>query len=153
MTQNGAIAPDFTRKSSAGETLQLTALTDSGKAVVLFFYPKDETPTCTKEACLFRDHYEEFTRLGAIVIGISTDSDESHQAFAENHQLPFHLISDPGDELRKKYDVKKNLLLFPGRTTFVIDSERYVVQRIDSATSAARHVRGALNTIRGLKEE
>ena len=120
--------------------------------MVLFFYPKDETPVCTREACLFRDHYGEFERLGAVVIGISTDSDASHRAFAEHHDLPYHLVSDPEDALRAAYGVKKNLLLLPGRTTFVIDDEGRVARRIDSATSATRHVQGALKAVRALDE-
>jgi peroxiredoxin Q/BCP len=150
MPQAGALAPDFRRPDAAGQLLSLKELTDAGKRVVLFFYPKDETVVCTKEACLFRDHYQEFERLNAVVIGISTDSDASHLAFAKNHGLPYHLISDPQDELRRAYDVKKNLLLIPGRTTFVIDHERCIVRRIDSATSAQRHVRGALKAVREL---
>jgi thioredoxin-dependent peroxiredoxin len=97
----GARAPDFTLPSQSGEVVRLGDFL--GKPVVLFFYPKDNTLGCTKEVCAFRVDFEEFGKLDAAVIGISSDSVESHRAFAEKHDLPFSLLSDEGAEVRKLY--------------------------------------------------
>jgi peroxiredoxin Q/BCP len=98
----GQPSPDFSVKSSAGEALSLGGL--KGKYVVVYFYPKDETPGCTKEACGFRDAFKDISQK-AVLIGVSADDDESHKKFIEHWQLPFHLVSDPGGELGKKFGV------------------------------------------------
>ena len=102
------------------------------KTVVLFFYPKNGTAVCTKEACSFRDAYEDFFQAGAVVIGVSSDSLESHQAFASGHRLPFLLVADTDGRLRKAFGVRKTLGFLPGRVTYVIDKAG-VVRHIFSA--------------------
>src|SRR4030043_2147640 len=97
---DGDPAPDFTLPSQTGEDVSLSQFR-SKKNVVLYFYPKDESPGCTREACTFRDSYELFTDLGAEVVGVSADSVESHKAFAEHHTLPFTLLSDVDNKVRK----------------------------------------------------
>lgn len=92
-----------------------------GRPVVVYFYPKDDTPGCTAEACAFRDQYQDFTQAGAEVIGISSDGPESHAHFAGKHRLPFVLLSDQGGAVRKAYGVSAMLGLLPGRVTFVLD--------------------------------
>jgi peroxiredoxin Q/BCP len=99
----GDRAPDFSLPSQDGKTVSLADFRGKN-TVVLFFYPKDESPICTKEACSFRDAYEDFVKAGAAVIGISSDSAESHQRFAEHHRLPFLLLADTDGSLRKAFD-------------------------------------------------
>jgi thioredoxin-dependent peroxiredoxin len=113
----GSKAPNFTLPSQSGEMVSLKDFLGK-KPVVLFFYPKDDTPGCTKEACAFRDDYEEFEKLDAEVIGISSDSVESHRSFAEKHFLPFTLLSDEGGKVRRLYGVPSTFGLFPGRVTY-----------------------------------
>ena len=108
----GDVAPDFTLPSQSGEEVSLRDFMGKKRALVLFFYPKDDTPGCTKEACSFRDGYEQFEKLEAEVIGISSDSVHSHQRFAQRHSLPFILLSDKGGEVRKLYGVPNTLELF-----------------------------------------
>jgi peroxiredoxin Q/BCP len=113
----GSKAPDFTLPSQSGEMVNLKDFLDR-KPVVLFFYPKDDTPECTKEACAFRDDYEQFRKLDAEVVGISSDSVESHRGFTKKHGLPFTLLSDEGGKVRRLYDVPNTFGLFPGRVTY-----------------------------------
>lgn len=116
----GKVAPDFATKDQDGKDIKLSAL--KGKPVVIYFYPKDETPGCTKEACAFRDSFKEMEKRGAVLVGISTDSDESHKAFAKNHSLPFHLVSDESGSIAKAFGVP-NRAGFLGRQTFVIGAD------------------------------
>src|SRR3972149_2530991 len=118
----GDMAPDFSLLSQTGENVTLSQFRGK-KNVVLYFYPKDETRGCTREACTFRDSYELFTDLGAEVIGVSADSVESHKAFAEHHNLPFTLLSDVDNAVRKLYGVASTLGIIPGRVTFIIDKK------------------------------
>src|ERR1700733_2304312 len=115
----GDDAPDFTLPSAGGESVTLSQLR-ADKTVVVFFYPKDDTPGCTVEACSFRDSYEAFVEAGAVVVGISSDTVESHDRFASKHRLPMTLLSDAGGNVRALYGVKSTLGLWPGRATFVI---------------------------------
>lgn len=116
----GKPAPDFDVKDQDGKPLHLAAF--KGKPVVLYFYPKDETPGCTKEASSFRDAFTELTKKGVVLIGVSGDTDESHRDFAKNHQLPFSLVSDPKGELAGKYGVPFRLG-YASRQTFVIGAD------------------------------
>jgi thioredoxin-dependent peroxiredoxin len=144
--QMGQAAPDFTAPRTGGGVFRLSDL--KGKsAVVLFFYPKDETPGCTAEACAFRDSYEIFVDAGAEVVGVSGDSVESHERFADNHELPFVLISDKGGAIRRLYGVKATLGIWPGRVTFVVDKEGIVRHVFSSQTDAVRHVEESLRTV------
>ena len=147
----GDRAPDFTLSSQTGTQVSLADYR-SHKAVVLFFYPKDETAVCTKEACSFRDAYEDFVQAGAVVIGVSSDPVESHQAFAGGHRLPFLLLSDTDGSLRKAFGVPKTFGLLPGRVTYVIDKEGVVRHVFSSQFSADRHVVEALAVVRQLAQ-
>src|SRR5689334_2839183 len=116
----GDQAPDFTSTAHTGQTVSLADYRGR-QAVVLYFYPKDGTSGCTQQACAFRDAYEDFVKAGAAVIGVSGDSLERHEAFAQSQRLPFLLVSDTDGTLRKLYGVPKTLGLLPGRVTYVID--------------------------------
>ena len=146
----GSKAPDFILPSQSGEMVNLKDFLGK-KPVVLFFYPNDDTPGCTKQACAFRDEYEAFGQLDAEVIGISSDSVESHKNFAEKHSLPFLLLSDEGGKVRKLYGVPTTFGLFPGRVTYVIDAEGVVGHIFASQLGVEKHVeeaREALGSVR-----
>jgi len=145
----GDRAPDFQLRDQNGRTVSLADYRGN-KAVVLYFYPKDETPGCTKEACSFRDSYEDFVKAGAEVIGVSGDSVGKHQAFAEHHRLPFTLLADEGNALRKAYGVPSTLWILPGRVTYVIDRQGVVQHVFDSQLQATKHIDEALVVIRRL---
>jgi peroxiredoxin Q/BCP len=142
----GDRAPDFSATTHDGNRICLSDYLGK-RGLVLFFYPKDGTPICTKEACAFRDSYEQFTDAGTDVIGVSGDSHENHRAFTRQHKLPFPLISDTDDSLRKAFAVRKTIGLFPGRATYVIDKDG-IIQHIFSAQFASdEHVRQALTAV------
>ncbi len=150
MLSSGDKAPDFSLASATGEPWQLSRALEQGP-VVLYFYPKDETPVCTREACLFRDLHDVFVGTGAAVVGVSRDSVESHKRFAEHHNLPYALLSDPDGKVRELFGVKKTLGLLDGRVTFVIDQERTIRHAFSSALNAKAHVDKALATLRSLR--
>jgi thioredoxin-dependent peroxiredoxin len=143
----GSVAPGFTLPSQAGEMVSLEDFFGR-KPVVLFFYPKDDSPGCTREVCAFRDNFEEFGKLDAEVIGISSDSVESHMSFAVKHELSFTLLSDEAGNIRRLYGVPKTFGLFPGRVTYVIDKEGVVRHVFASQLSVERHVQEALAALR-----
>ncbi len=145
----GDTAPDFTLQSQAGESVTLSSFKGQ-KAVVLYFYPKDDTPGCTTESCTFRDSFQDFQDLGAEVIGISSDSPDSHQKFASKHNLPFTLVSDAGSSVRKAYGVPATLGLLPGRVTYVIDKSGTVCHLFNSQFNPTKHVEEALGVLKGL---
>ena len=145
----GDQAPDFTKTTQNGDTISLTQFRGE-KTVVLYFYPKDETPGCTAEACTFRDNFEDFVEAGAVVIGASQDSVDSHKRFAEHHRLPFLLVSDRDKEMQKAYGVPKTMGLLPGRVTYVIDREGVVRHVFNSQLNAKKHVREALEVVKRL---
>jgi thioredoxin-dependent peroxiredoxin len=148
--QTGDQAPDFTLPSQGGDEVKLSDFRDR-KTVVLFFYPKDETAGCTAEVCSFRDNYEVFAEAGAEVIGISSDSVESHQKFAQHYSLPFTLLSDRGGVVRKLYGVPSTLGLIPGRVTYVIDRSGRVQHVFNSQSNIGGHIRGALKIVQELQ--
>ncbi|HUN38078.1 MAG TPA: peroxiredoxin [Trebonia sp.] len=150
--QVGDKAPDFTLPSQAGEQVRLSDRLGE-RVVVLYFYPKDETPGCTKEACAFRDSYEVFGEAGAEVIGVSSDSVDKHVAFAGHHSLPFTLLSDEGGQVRKSYGVPSTLGVLPGRVTYVIDRSGTVRHIFNSMTNIGRHVGDALDVVKKLSAE
>ena len=132
----GKVAPDFTATAQDGTAIHLADL--KGKSVVVYFYPKDETPGCTKEACAFRDGFTDLQKKGVVLIGVSGDSDASHKAFAEHHKLPFLLVSDPKGELATAYGVpfKDG---YAGRQSFVIGADgklKKVYRKVDVAVHA-----------------
>jgi thioredoxin-dependent peroxiredoxin len=145
----GDTAPDFTLTDQNGASVSLSSY--RGKPVVLYFYPKDDTPGCTKESCAFRDQYEVFKSAGAEVIGVSADSNESHQKFAAKYKLPFLLLSDKGDKVRSLYGAKALFGLFPGRITYIIDASGKVQLVFDSMLNFEGHVSEALKTIQTLQ--
>jgi thioredoxin-dependent peroxiredoxin len=140
---NGMPAPDFELPDQHGNLVRLSQYRGRN-AVVVYFYPKDDTTGCTIEACRFRDDFEKFRVTGAEIIGISDDSTESHGRFASKYHLPFTLLSDKGGRVRKLYGVKKTFGVIPGRVTFVIDREGIVRHVFSSQSSPARHVEEAL---------
>ncbi len=117
---------------------------------MLFFYPRDETPGCTVEACTFQRDLEKFDALGAKVVGVSSDSIESHRSFADNHDLTYTLLSDPLGELRRAFGVSKTLGLLPGRTTYVVDGEGVVRHAYASQLNVTGHVRRSLDALKDL---
>ncbi|NNE02917.1 MAG: peroxiredoxin, partial [Eudoraea sp.] len=120
------------------------------KPIVLFFYPKDNTPGCTKEVCSFRDSYEEFTELGAEVVGISSDSEASHRKFAAVFNLPFVLLADTQKEVRRLFKIENSLFnLLPGRETYVVDMEGNVLMVFNSM-SPAHHMKKALKALKNM---
>ena len=143
----GDMAPDFELKDKDGNKVKLSSYRGK-KSVVVYFYPKDETPGCTAQACSFRDSYQDFTDAGAEVIGISSDGSSSHAGFAENHRLPFVLLSDPIGKARKAYGAYDLLGLIPGRVTYVIDKQGKVIHKFDSQLSPTKHINESLDAIR-----
>ena len=117
--------------------------------MVIYFYPKDESAVCTKEACSFRDSFTEFTKAGAIVIGINQASVETHKKFQQHHNLPFILLSDPGNKILKQFGVK-NKFFVTGRETFVVDKTGEILFRFDSFTRGKEHQEEALKVIKSL---
>ena len=146
----GDAAPEFDLTDAAGKRVRLSDFRGK-RNVVLYFYPKDDTPGCTKEACSFRDSYQSFTDAGAEVIGVSSDDGTSHQKFAEKFHLPFTLVSDTGGSVRKRYGVPATLGLLPGRVTFVIDRDGIVRHVFNSQLQATKHVDEALTVIKKLQ--
>jgi thioredoxin-dependent peroxiredoxin len=143
----GDVAPDFTLPSQTGESVSLNNVLCQ-KAVVLYFYPKDDTPGCTAESCAFRDSYTAFQDAGAEVIGVSSDTSASHQQFAAKYQLPFILLSDAGGAVRKQYGVPATLGLLPGRVTYVIDKTGVVRHIFNSQFNFKGHVDEALKFLK-----
>lgn len=149
--QVGDRAPDFTLPTLSGKQVSLSEFIGK-KDIVLYFYPKDNTPGCTAEACAFRDSYETFKDAGAEVIGVSSDSVESHEQFAKQHRLPFVLLSDAGGAARKLYGVPATLGLVPGRVTYVIDKQGIVRYIFNSLLGAEKHVSEALKTLQSFQK-
>src|SRR5712692_8676210 len=145
----GDIAPDFTLPDQSGNLVRLRDLLGR-KTVVLYFYPKDETPGCVLEARAFRDSYERFNEQGAEVVGVSSDSVKSHRRFAKRLGLPFLLLSDREGSVREMYGVEKTLGVLPGRVTYVIDKAGVVRQVYSSQLLATRHSREALSVLADL---
>ena len=142
----GENAPDFTLPNQDGKPVTLSSL--KGKVVVLYFYPKDFTSGCTKEACHFRDAYEDFTEASAEVVGVSADSQELHRKFRDAYLLPFNLLSDEKGEIKKLYGVAGHL--FPGRVTFIIDKKGIVRHIFSSQTDMKAHVDEAMKILKSL---
>ncbi|GDX73930.1 peroxiredoxin [Cyanobium sp.] len=146
---------------SVGDRAPLVALRDAdgverrsdqlaGQALVLFFYPKDDTPGCTMEACAFRDSYADLQALGAEVWGVSGDDASSHQRFAGKHQLPYPLLVDTGNQLRRAYGVPAVLGLLPGRVTYVIDGKGIIRHVFNNLLDGPAHRREAIEALQAL---
>ncbi|NEQ37710.1 MAG: peroxiredoxin [Okeania sp. SIO3I5] len=145
----GDKAPEFTLPSQDGTQVSLSNFLGK-KNVVIYFYPKDDTPGCTKEACAFRDQYQVFTDTGAEVIGISGDTQQSHKQFATKYNLPFTLLCDTNNKVRQLYDVPATLWILPGRVTYVIDKEGIIRHIFDSMLDFEAHVKEALKTLKAI---
>ena len=152
MLESGPPAPPFTLKDASGHAWSLEALHKKGP-VVVFFYPRDNSPFCTMEACAFRDGYEDFLAAGASVVGVSSDSEESHRGFSKRQRLPFLLLSDTGGATRKAYRVPRTLGLVDGRATFVIDQAGIVRMAFSAQLQTTGHMEKALETVRQLKAD
>ena len=141
--------PEFSLPDQHGKPFNSADLIGK-KPMVIFFYPKDNTPGCTREACSFRDTYEEFVERGAEVIGISADSEASHRKFASKYNLPFVLLADSKNKVRRLFKVEKALFnLLPGRETYVVDKEGYVIMAFNNM-GASGHVKYALKALKSI---
>ena len=115
---------------------------------MIYFYPKDDTPGCTKQACTFRDQFAEFEDFGATVVGVSNDSPEQHRSFQEKHRLPYRLLSDQNGKLRKKFGVESSLLgLIPGRETFIFNAKGELIHKFNSQLKMEQHIQEALKAL------
>ncbi len=148
----GDKAPDFTLPSQMGDNVTLSEYFGK-KNIVLYFYPKDESSGCTREACSFRDSYEVLTNLGAEVLGVSGQSVESHKSFAGHYGLPFILLADPSNKVRELYGVHSSMGLIPGRVTYIIDKKGIVRHIFSSQTQAERHVQEAIQALKQIDED
>ena len=150
MIRIGDKIPEFTLQNQDGEPVNIKDIIGK-KTVVLYFYPKDDTPGCTKEACSFRDQYTVFQDLGCEVIGISSDAPKAHKEFAIKYKLPFPLLADEKKEVRTLFGVPSSFLgLLPGRVTYIIDTEGIVRGIFNSQLNATQHIDEALKVVRGL---
>lgn len=141
--------PLFGAKDQNGNDFYINSVLGK-KVLVIYFYPKDDTPGCTKQACFLRDQYEEFKTIGAEVIGISGDSIAAHKKFASKYDLPYILLSDPDKILRNLFGVKSNMLgLIPGRVTYIVDKEG-VVQMIFEDMNATNHLDRTVEKVKSL---
>lgn len=143
----GDKVPDFLAKDSKGNNFHSLSVVGK-KPVVFYFYPKDNTPGCTAQACSFRDQYEDFKDLGAEVVGISSDSIVSHEKFSQKYRLPFILLSDDDKKLRNLFGVKPSLFgLIPGRVTYVVD-KKGIIRLVFDSLVATNHIPRALETVK-----
>lgn len=148
MLEIGDSLPDLQLPGPDGSPVGLRDHLGSG-GLVVYFYPRDDTPGCTVQACAFRDQHADFEAAGVPIVGISGDSTESHQAFAQKFSLPFPLLSDPEGAARKAFGVPATLGVLPGRATYVFDGEGKLRERYVSQFRAREHVRRALRAVRG----
>lgn len=150
MPKVGDKAPLFEAITDSGEKLSLADLIGKHN-IVLYFYPKDDTPGCTREACAFRDNWDLLKDYDVVVIGISSDSVESHQKFKKKYNLPFILVSDPDGKIREMYDAKGFIL--PDRVTFVIDKNGIIRHVYKSQLKPENHVKEAMKALEKIKAE
>ncbi len=147
--KEGDVVPNFSARTQNGTVFNWSETI--GKPTVIYFYPKDDTPGCTAQACSFRDEYQDFKDLGAEVIGVSGDSEKSHVKFAKKYNLPFILLSDKDKTIRNLFNVPTNLLgLIPGRVTYIIDKEGKIVS-IFNSMKATNHIPVALKAIKAMQ--
>ena len=141
----GAKVPEFKLPDENGKMFDVNNVLGK-KKLVIYFYPKDETPGCTKEACTFRDDYSVFNESDAVIIGISGQSVQSHKEFADKYKLPFTLLSDKDNAVRKLFGVQTSPT--PGRVTFVVDKTGHIVYNFDSLTQPEKHVAEAMRILK-----
>ncbi len=145
MLEAGDPVPKVTLLDDRGTTVELATLLD--RPLVVFFYPKDDTPGCSLEACSFRDDYSAFVERGADVIGVSSDDPRSHAAFSKKHGLPFRLMSDPSGAARRAFGVPKTFGVLPGRATFLIDTAGKIRYAFNSQFAPQKHAQTALEAL------
>ena len=150
-TEVGSLVPSFSLKDQNGQVFNIDSV--KGKHnLVIYFYPKDDSPGCTKEACSFRDQFEVFKKEDAIIIGISGQSVKSHLEFAKKHRLNYTLLSDEGNKVRQSFGVPTSFLgLLPGSVTYIVDKHGKVVFVFNSQLNAQKHIEEALRILKGLK--
>jgi peroxiredoxin Q/BCP len=147
----GSSIPAFTLPDQNGNLFDINTVLGR-KNLVIYFYPKDDSPGCTKEACSFRDQFEVFKEADAVIIGISGQSVKSHKEFAEKHRLSFTLLSDEGNKIREQFGVPSDLLgLLPGRVTYIADRTGKVIFIFNSQTKVTEHVDEALRILKELQ--
>jgi len=147
----GDKVPEFELQDQNGKMFKSNEVIGQ-EIVVVYFYPKDDTPGCTKEACSFRDNFEAFREADVLVIGISADDVESHKKFEEKYQLPFTLLADTENKVRDLFGVERNFLgLIPGRVTYVIDEMGTINYIFDSQTKSEEHIKESLAAIKRLQ--
>lgn len=148
--KTGSRIPSFILPDQNGQNINIEDLVGKSN-LVIYFYPKDDTPGCTAEACSFRDQFADFEDIGAKVIGISSDSVKKHKAFAEKHNLPFTLLSDVNKKVRKAFGVPADMLgLLPGRVTYIIDKKGIVRHVFNSQFNTTKHVEEAIKVLKRL---
>jgi len=149
--QIGSMIPPFSLPDQNGELFDITTVIGK-KNLVIYFYPKDDSPGCTAQACSFRDQYEVFNETDAMIIGISGQSVESHKRIAQRHRLSYTLLSDEGNKVRKLFGVPASLLgILPGRVTYVADKTGKVLYVFNSQIQSTKHVAEALKILRSIK--
>ena len=147
----GSTVPEFELKDQHGHLFKLESVLGK-KNMVIYFYPKDDSPGCIKEACSFRDQFEVFKEADAMILGISEQSVESHRQFAQKHRLNYTLLSDTGNKVRKLFGVQGNLFgLIPGRVTYVVNKEGKVIYLFNSQMQAKKHVENTLQKLQEMK--
>jgi thioredoxin-dependent peroxiredoxin len=147
--QVGSTIPEFTLPDQDGNEFNVKDFIGK-KNLVIYFYPKDDTPGCTKEACYFRDQYDVFNEVDAKIIGISSQSVKSHKEFAGKYELNFTLLSDKNNKIRKMFGAF-SLRIVPGRVTYIVDKKGIVIYIFNSQTEATKHVDEALRILRKIK--
>lgn len=148
--EKGDRIPVFTLNDQHGEVFNIEEYLGK-KNLIIYFYPKDDTPGCTKQACSFRDAFEDFKEIDAKVIGISSDNEKSHKQFAEKHNLPFTLLADTNKKVRKSFGVPTNLLgLLPGRVTYVFDKNGICQGVFNSQMNVEKHVSESMKILEEL---
>ena len=148
--KKGDKCPTFQLKNQFDQLVDITDYLGR-RNLVIFFYPKDETPGCTKEACAFRDDFEEFLKYDCELFGISSDSVQNHLSFSKNHNLPYNLLADEDKAIRKLFGVPANLFgLIPGRVTYIISKKGLVEEIFNSQTNPIGHINSALKTLQGM---
>ncbi len=149
----GSKIPQFNLSDQHGNNFDINSVLGK-KNLVIYFYPKDDTPGCTAEACYFQDQFEVFKQANADVIGISGQSVESHKNFAEKYRLTYTLLSDDGNTIRKLFGVPSNFLgLLPGRVTYIVDKTGTVIYMFNSQSQATKHVDEALKILQQLESK
>lgn len=147
----GSLIPQFSLNDQNGDKFDIGSVLGK-KNLVIFFYPKDDSPGCTKEACYFRDQFAAFQDANAAVIGISGQSVASHKAFAQKHNLSYTLLSDHGNRVRKLFGVPTDFFgILPGRVTYIVDKSGKVVHTFSSQTEVLKHVDEALEILKKLQ--